>query len=312
MKHLKLFREGVNDAKKSDYDLVFIFDLPDKEDFYKHINKEEWMDIRNYKHKLVDFPGSQMDILNRTHTTHESYCKWKLARGHYTCYRNDSYTNPTTGRRYTRYSWIFLLDDEWYVIQDVVQYGGVVVEEEWYKCDQFDGLIELLKDKKIVDDEKHLKLYKESFDTYQNKNLTEDGWYDELGDGMELIRRDGFTKQEIDEIKKEISKINSHIDYTLNPRDTRKDCKDGTLDLSLNFEWCKEAGMWRPWVKNYTGNKGFNLEIMKAQDEWFYIEVETYRTYRNVKDLETSFYKCDGLDGLIQQLKYFKFIYDLS
>lgn len=52
------------------------------------------------------------------------------------------------------------------------------MEEEWYKCDQFDGLIELLKDKKIVDDEKHLKLYKESFDTYQNKNLTEDGWYD--------------------------------------------------------------------------------------------------------------------------------------
>ena len=44
---------------------------------------------------------------------------------------------------------IFELDDEWYV--DVFdKKEGDEIWERWYKCDQYDGLIKLLKDKKII------------------------------------------------------------------------------------------------------------------------------------------------------------------
>lgn len=44
---------------------------------------------------------------------------------------------------------IFELDDEWYIaVFDKKE--GDEIWERWYKCDQYDGLIRLLKDKKII------------------------------------------------------------------------------------------------------------------------------------------------------------------
>jgi len=44
---------------------------------------------------------------------------------------------------------IFELDDEWYIaVFDKKE--GDEIWERWYKCDQYDGLIKLLKDKKII------------------------------------------------------------------------------------------------------------------------------------------------------------------
>ena len=77
---------------------------------------------------------------------------WNITRemGHDTAYCNDAYTNPSSGRRYTRSIWVLLLDDDWYEVEDVVQFGGRSLENEWYRCDQWDGLLQLLKDKKII------------------------------------------------------------------------------------------------------------------------------------------------------------------
>jgi hypothetical protein len=51
---------------------------------------------------------------------------------------------------------IYKFDDDWYYVQVVKHYldidsGEMEFEgEEWYKCDQLEGLIKLLKDKKLI------------------------------------------------------------------------------------------------------------------------------------------------------------------
>jgi hypothetical protein len=150
MKYLKLF-EAFEDADKKDYEGVFIMGIPDKEGYYTQSSKEDWeADRLNYE-RLVDFPVKRVDYINDK-TVRKSWQGWRITResGHNTAHCNDAYTNPTTGRRYTRSTWVLLSDDDWYEVQDVVQFGGRSLEQDWYRCDQWDGLLQLLKDKKII------------------------------------------------------------------------------------------------------------------------------------------------------------------
>jgi len=154
MRLIKLF-EAFEDADKKDYEGVFIMDIPDKEGYYTKSSQEDWERGRvNYDNKLADFSRRKVDYIN-SKTTIQSWGTrkaWNITRemGHDTAYCNDAYTNPSTGRRYTRSIWILLLDDDWYEVQDVVQFGGRSLEQYWYRCDQWDGLLQLLKDKKII------------------------------------------------------------------------------------------------------------------------------------------------------------------
>jgi len=145
MKYLKLF-EAFEDADKKDYEGVFIMGIPDKEGYYTQSSLEDW----DYE-RLVDFPVKRVDYINDK-AVRKSWDTWRITResGHNTAYCNDAYVNPTTGRRYTRSTWVLLLDDDWYEVQDVVQFGGRSLEQDWYRCDQWDGLLQLLKDKKII------------------------------------------------------------------------------------------------------------------------------------------------------------------
>ena len=161
-----------------------------------------------------------------------------------------------------------------------------------------------------------IKLFSESFDACQNKKLSEGEWFDKVGDDLELINRDEFTPSEVNEIKTKIGSINPNIKFILNPRNLGRNphvLKNSTLALTLNFEW-EKSGI-SSWVRAYTSKDldAFNIEIIKAQDEWYYMEVEipTLILYRIKKTHDFSYlwYKCDGLDGLIQQIKELKIIY---
>ena len=158
---IKLF-EAFEDADKKDYEGVFIMGIPDKEGYYTRYSQEDWERGRaNYDDKLSDFSRRKVDYINSKTTT---FCcanlqswgiirkAWNITRemGHDTTYCNDAYTNPSSGRRYTRSIWILLLDDDWYEVQDIVKFGGRSLEQDWYRCDQWDGLLQLLKDKKII------------------------------------------------------------------------------------------------------------------------------------------------------------------
>lgn len=212
MKHLQLF-EGFEDATKSDYDSVFIFGLPDKEDYYKRVDYQYWFKVTRppVRHqsplpgydtpdrfglpKQVDFDEKKAVILNKI-TLHDAYQnRWSMTteNGFETTYRKDIYTNPKTGRRYTRSMWLFSLDDEWYVFQDVVQFGGKSVEVEYYLCDQWEGFLELLIDKKVIND-KLLEGADEYYRKLDDSDLTEFGrhkklpkWRFESKDVKELV-----------------------------------------------------------------------------------------------------------------------------
>ena len=77
---------------------------------------------------------------------------WRIDRegGNNTITWSTHWTNPDTGRRFTRCLWIWKFDDDWYIVSDVIQFGGKTCDVDWFKCDQWDGLMKLLKDKEII------------------------------------------------------------------------------------------------------------------------------------------------------------------
>ena len=136
-------------------------DVPEKEGYYTISSLENFKRVLKNagmpsSDRLVDFPKDKVDYINSNVTRRWVYRQndqgWRVMReyGHNTAYCNDAYTNPITGRRYTRSTWILQLDDDWYEVQDVVSFGGRSFEKQWYRCDQWDGLVQLLKDKKII------------------------------------------------------------------------------------------------------------------------------------------------------------------
>jgi hypothetical protein len=68
------------------------------------------------------------------------------SRGNHICiwYREDFYR--------AKIKWeIFMMPDEYFLVQEIIQvYAGGDAKVRYYKCDQFEGLVKLLKDKKLI------------------------------------------------------------------------------------------------------------------------------------------------------------------
>jgi hypothetical protein len=306
MKHLQIF-EGFEDATKSDYDSVFIFGLPDKEDYYKRVDYQYWFNVRYDRfglHKQVDFDEKKAVILNKITLRDAYYNRWSMIKenGFETTYRNDIYTNSETGRRYTRSMWVFSFDDEWYVLQDVVLFGGKSVEAEYYLCDQWEGFLELLIDKKVIND-KLLEGADEYYRKLDDSDLTEFGRHKKLPKWR-------FESKDV----KELVSYFKDWDFYIKPANAWK--QDGMYALfittkSTTLEWlCWDKKERKKFVK-VSNPEDYPLsdilingqemklayQIHDYEDEYFNCLIND--TYGHTEEE----WVCDQIEGLIQLLK---------
>ena len=145
---------------------------------------------------------------------------------------------------------------------------------------------------------KYLKL----FENHGNTELTIDQYYDILGDSLEIVSPENFTKEELNKISKVVNEINPKI--TINKKPFKLTT---SIIIQLNCEYV--VGSTYPakqYVKKYNDDSGFDMEIIKDSDEWYYINMEKFKwkglTSQRLKILDI-YYKCDQLDGLVEQLK---------
>lgn len=159
------------------------------------------------------------------------------------------------------------LEEEWYI----VEHGGDI--KKFYKCDQVDGLIELLKSLYSIKESFQLK------EKYKEINLDEfnyDLWGEETGDEItdekiskETVKEkwDYFTKYEFERIG------------------------------GLGLKFIKDEKTYSKPILSYISDKEI-ITIYKLIDDWFYIFYSTQYRY-----WESKMYKCDQINGLIECLK---------
>lgn len=160
------------------------------------------------------------------------------------------------------------LDDEWYYVIDhaTKMKPNSHIENRmcFYKCDQFEGLIKLLKDKAS-------DLIVESNNYYIPMSNIE---WDELFDNGENVLHIEFNKKEIEGIKK---------------------CLPNNYDFENNYSNYKDKYYYI--IIENKENKGLFVSIDKIDDEWYYVMDNTNRE-------SIHCYKCDQFDGLIKLIKY--------
>jgi len=146
---------------------------------------------------------------------------------------------------------------------------------------------------------KYLKLFEEL--NYENSKLTEDEFYDEVGDALELIDFDNFNEKEIEKIRSFVHQIDPKWSCGLVRKDTTK---FPPLGIMLNCEWFKSG---RRHVHKITGDPAIDIEVIKNTDSWYYIKRTSFESKRNwrgrVMDEIITYYKCDQLEGLLETLK---------
>jgi len=146
---------------------------------------------------------------------------------------------------------------------------------------------------------KYLKLFEEL--NYENSKLTEDEFYDEVGDGLELIDFDNFNEKEIEKIRSFVHQIDPKWSCGLVRKDTTN---FPPLGIMLNCEWFKSG---RSHVHKITGDPAIDIEVIKNTDSWYYIKRTSFESKRNwrgrVMDEIITYYKCDQLEGLLETLK---------
>jgi len=138
---------------------------------FRELTEEEWsefdQELDRYNkdpdsHKpFVDFPEKLfLKLRDRsTNKTGRWFLTWKKKYGYgygYEYYFNPKYTgvlwiNGMKINDQLNYVTVWMLDDEWFMVRWEI--GSPYNEEQhitYYKCDQFEGLVELLKVKEII------------------------------------------------------------------------------------------------------------------------------------------------------------------
>lgn len=154
---------------------------------------------------------------------------------------------------------------------------------------------------------KYLKLFEDL--NYDNSKLTEDEFYDEVGDALDLIDFDNFNEKEIEKIKSFVHQINPKWSCGLVRTDTGiitgYPTKFPPLGIMLNCEWFKNGVSY---VHRIFGSPAIDIEVIKNTDEWYYVK-KTKLSKRSAlsqwgqRDNHLTYYKCDQLEGFLQTLK---------
>ena len=144
---------------------------------------------------------------------------------------------------------------------------------------------------------KWIKLFEDL--NYDNSKLTEDEFYDEVGDALDLIDFDNFNEKEIEKIKSFVLQIDPKWSCGLVRTDVpkRQVNKFPPLGIMLNCEWVKSSGP--AYVHRIFGSPAIDIEVIKNTDRWYYVK----KTKFSKRSESITYYKCDQLEGLLQTLK---------
>jgi len=147
-----------------------------------------------------------------------------------------------------------------------------------YWCDQVEGVVKCVQDS--IDRDKFVK-YKESSDI----KLYENSYYSKLDGPVSIIKGDtkmttsNFTKDELDRIESKL---------------------DDRSRIVMDYHW-HNGNQWCIEIHSYTDKSKYGncwIEIQKFEDEWFYVSINNPTQYNKV--LDTEYYKCDQIEGLLK------------
>lgn len=161
---------------------------------------------------------------------------------------------------------------------------------EMYICDQLDGLKKLILDKEY--------LLVESLD-YNNSKLTEDEFFDEVGDAFDLIQRQDFSDAEVKKIQDFVYSINPK--WKVDRVRVQKYSKiPSPVGIMLNCDWVKHE---RYYVRSMNEDSAIDIEVRKSEDSWYYVTVTEIVMGRKATKEKQTYYKCDQLEGLLDTIK---------
>lgn len=176
------------------------------------------------------------------------------------------------------------LKDEWYLVEFtwsiLVSNSIETVSNEYYKCDQLDGLINCLRDKSRKRKRRFIK------------KLEEYSWEENLG----------YQKITMDQFRTTWVQYQDDYKYSINDPYTRREINMIESILEVRVDVYFESNL-----ELIEENNEWDIIINKIRDEWYLIKFTRYIYVDDVKsDSVSEYYKCDQFDGLVNCLKELK------
>lgn len=187
--------------------------------------------------------------------------------------------------------------DEWFsvIIRSRNRDNSLLPEpehpDEIYWCDQVEGVVKCVQDSIDKDKESSdIKLYE---NLYYSKLDEPVGYY--IIKGYTKMTTSNFTKDELDSIESKL---------------------DDRSRIVMDYHW-HNGNQWCIEIHYYTDRSKYGncwIEIQKFEDEWFYVSIHNPTQYKRIvngKVLDTEYYKCDQIEGLLKFIEdkkkeYFK------
>ena len=140
--------------------------------------------------------------------------------------------------------------------------------------------------------------YFESLD-YDNSKLTEDEFFDEVGDAFDLIQRQDFSDGEVKKIRDFVYSINP--EWKVDRVRFLKDSKiPSPVGIMLKCDWVKHG---KYYVREMYDDSVIDIEVWKSEDSWYYVSVNEIGMGRKVTKEKVTYYKCDQIEGLLDTIR---------
>ena len=192
---------------------------------------------------------------------------------------------------------IYLLSDEWYMVSVAEIIYPDILECKFYKCDQIDGLMELIRDKEEDIYSKYSSV--EKLDESFNKS----DYYIKMGDDFAFndIEKKIQDLDERDEIKSLLSDnvfvVSEYYETPHTPFENGKIIKNLTLQREFQIP---------------RGREYWSYNIFKSFDEFYYVRVIVQIRpigrlsqvgQKSINIVSDGWYRCDQFEGLMVFLK---------
>ena len=177
------------------------------------------------------------------------------------------------------------IDDEWFYVYFESKENNYV---EYYRCDQFDGVIKLLSDKlvKEVREMKYLKLFEE----FESSSYEVCSIHTQLD-----MDREDFNGDELLYLKKFISGLG--LKYILEIKESKPILNPTTWRMQRRCNII--TGEIFTTHHQFWPKGQYSIVIFKYVDEWYQVRIEMDdNTVHN-----TESYKCDQLNGIEELIK---------
>jgi hypothetical protein len=127
---------------------IKLFESFTTDDYYKKLNYEEYQELYNFYDNKEAFNKNEVNFFNNLTGDKIRIDFWRKQKKH-TSVRTSSFDDSDEVALCILNKYIYVnltkLKDNYYIVNF---YAGGRYTSEYYRCDQFDGLLKLLKDKK--------------------------------------------------------------------------------------------------------------------------------------------------------------------